>query len=61
MGVKNSSFRVAVETSVKEKVKLQAFEEGVSISEFIRQRVREKPKLDKIEIMLEKLLKRKNY
>lgn len=60
MGVKNSSFRVAVETQIKDKVKLQAFEEGVSISEFIRQRVREKPKLDRIELMLERLLKRKH-
>jgi len=59
MGVKNSCFKVAVETHIKDKVKLQAFEEGVSISEFIRQRVREKPKLDKIELMLEKLLRRK--
>jgi hypothetical protein len=59
MGVKNSRFSVNVETNIKDKVKLQAFEEGVTISEFIRQRVKEKPKLDKIELMLEKLLKRK--
>lgn len=59
MGVKNSRLSASIETTIKDKVKLQAFEEGVTMAEFIRQRIREKPKLDKIELMLEKLLKRK--
>jgi len=59
MGVKNSRLSASIETAIKDKVKLQAFEEGVTMAEFIRQRIREKPKLDKIELMLERLLKRK--
>jgi len=59
MGVKNSHIHVAVETPILDKVKFQAFEEGLTISEFIRQRIKDKPKLDRIELMLEKLLKRK--
>ena len=60
MGVKNSHIHVAVETNIRDKVKFQAFEEGLTISEFVRQRIKDKPKLDKIELMLEKLLKRKH-
>ena len=55
MGVKNSR----IETRIKDKIKLEAFEEGVSIAEFCRQKIREKPKLDRIELMLERLLRRK--
>jgi hypothetical protein len=59
MGVKNSKIMFLIETSVKDKVKLEAFEEGVSVSELCRQKIREKPRLTRIELMLEKLLKRK--
>lgn len=59
MGVKNSRIYIRVETSIKDKIKLDAFEEGVSIAEFCRQKIREKPRLVRIELMLERLLKRK--
>ncbi len=61
MGVKNSRIIFYLETSLKDKVKLEAFEEGVSMSEFCRQRIREKPRLIRIELMLEKLLRRKGW
>ncbi len=61
MGVKNSKIIFHLETSLKDKVKLEAFEEGVSISELCRQRIREKPRLIRIELMLEKLLRRKGW
>lgn len=60
MGVKNSHFHVVIETPIKDKIKLQAFEDGVSMSEFIRQRLREQSRLQRIELMIEKLLKRKH-
>lgn len=59
MGVKNSRIYIPIETKIKDKVKLEAFEEGVSIAEFCRQKIREKPRLARIELMLERLLKRK--
>jgi len=59
MGVKNSHIQFVIETPIKDKIKLEAFEEGVSISEFCRQKIREKPRLDRIELILEKLLRRK--
>ena len=59
MGVKNSKIMFHIETQVKDKIKLGAFEEGVSLSEFCRQKLKEKPRLVRIELMREKLLKRK--
>lgn len=59
MRVKNSHIHLAIETSVKDKFKLEAFEEGMSMAELMRQRIKEKPRLDRIELILEKLLKRK--
>ncbi|MDP3026349.1 MAG: hypothetical protein Q8N63_01475 [Nanoarchaeota archaeon] len=59
MGVKNSQIYIRIETQIKDRIKLEAFEEGVSISEFCRQKIREKPRLTRIELMLERLLKRK--
>jgi hypothetical protein len=59
MGVKNSKIMFYIETQVKDKIKLEAFEEGISLSEFCRQKLKEKPRLVRIEFLLEKLLKRK--
>ena len=59
MGVKNSRIYISIETEIKDRIKLEAFKEGVSISEFCRQKIREQPKLTRIELMIEKLLKRK--
>ena len=59
MGVKNSHLRIAIETSKKERIKLEAFEEGVSISEFCRRKIRETPQLIRMELMLQKLIRRK--
>ena len=59
MGVKNSHIHLAIETNKKEQIKLTAFEEGVSISEFCRRKIRETPQLFRMELMLQKLLRRK--
>jgi len=59
MGVKNSQIVFRIETPIKDKMKLESFEEGISMAEFCRQKIREKPRLARIELMLERLLKRK--
>jgi hypothetical protein len=59
MGVKNSHLCIPIETPIKDKIKLEAFEEGMSMAELCRQKIKEKPRLARIELMLEKLLKRK--
>ena len=59
MGVKNSRISIYLETSKKEKIKLEAYEEGVSISEFCRRKIRETPQLIRMELMLQKLIRRK--
>jgi hypothetical protein len=59
MGVKNSRISIHIETNKKERIKLGAFEEGVSISEFCRRKIRETPQLIRMELMLQKLIRRK--
>jgi hypothetical protein len=59
MVVKNSRIYISIETQIKDRIKLEAFEEGVSIAEYCRQKIREQPRLARIELMLERLLKRK--
>lgn len=59
MGVKNSRLCIPIETSKKEQIKLEAYEEGVSISEFCRKKVRESSQLLRIELMLQKLIRRR--
>jgi hypothetical protein len=61
MGVKNSTIQLRVETCVKDKIKLEAYKQGTSMTEFCRTKIRETPKLERIELMLEDLLKRKRY
>lgn len=61
MGVKNSRIYIPIETDKKDKIKLEAVKEGVSIAEICRRKIRENPKLERIELMLEKLIKRKYY
>jgi hypothetical protein len=45
-----------VETELFEKLKKESQEEGISISELSRQKLRESSRLAKIEFMLEKLI-----
>ena len=59
MGVKNSHIHLSIETSIKERVKLEAFEEGITMAEFCRKRIRETAQLTRMELMLQRLLKRK--
>lgn len=57
--VKNSKIHIPIETRIKEKIKLDAMEEGVTMSEFCRKRIRETPQLMRMELMLQKLVRRK--
>ena len=61
MLVKNSSLHLMIETHIKDKIKLEAYKQGTSMAEFCRTKIREMPKLERIELMLEELLKRKRY
>lgn len=58
MGKKNSQTRIVLETNLKESLKKEAKERHISLSELIRQRVRNNSQLTRIEILLEKLLER---
>ena len=57
---KNTQLHLVVETDLFERLKKQAKEEGTTISELCRQKLREGSRLIKIEMMLEKILS-KNY
>ena len=56
---KNSQIHIFLETELKEKLGKQADDEGISISELCRQKLKENSQLEKIEMMLENLLGRK--
>ena len=56
---KNSQIHIFLETELKEKLGKQADDEGISISELCRQKLKENSQLEKIEMMLENLLSRK--
>ncbi len=55
---KNSQIHLFLETELKNKLERQAREDGLTISEFCRQKLKESPKLDKIEMMLKELLEK---
>ena len=61
MGVKNSTIHLRIETNAKDKIKLEAYKQGISMAELCRTKIREIPKLERMELMLEELLKRKRY
>ncbi len=54
---KNHKFHLRIESELLFNLKKQADEQNISISELIRQRLRECPKLTRIEIMIEELLR----
>lgn len=55
---KNTQLHLVVETDLFFSLKKQALEDGVSISEFCRQKLRECSKLNRIEILVEDLIKK---
>lgn len=55
---KNSQIHLMLETELFEKLKKQAFENNISMSEMYRQKLRENSQLNRIEEMLRKLLQR---
>lgn len=59
MAVKNSQIRFYLETSLHKKLKKEAEEKCISLSELCRKKLRENSQLDRIEEMIKKLLKRK--
>ena len=56
--IKNSHLHLVLETNYLEKLKDQARSRGLSLSEFCRNKLLESHQLDKIEIMLEKILRK---
>jgi len=57
---KNYLLCVRIETDVLEKLKKQASDLGISVSEFCRQKLRECPQLNKIELIVEEIKKNLN-
>lgn len=55
---KNTQLHLVVETDFFERLKKQAQEEGTTISELCRQKLKECSRLTKIELMLENLIKK---
>lgn len=58
MKKKNSQLHIYLESDLKEILEKQAREERISICEFCRRKLKEDSKLDKIEKILEELLKK---
>jgi hypothetical protein len=56
----NSEIHLKLETDLFEKIKRQAIEDGVSISEICRRRIKENPQLTRIEFLMNDLNKRLN-
>lgn len=54
---KNSQIHIFLETDLKEKLEKLAEEQGISISELCRQKLKDNDRLIKIEMMIEKLMK----
>ena len=54
---KNSQIHLVLETELLEILKKEALERKISLSEHIRQKLRETSQLTRIELLLEKLLK----
>ncbi len=52
---KNSQIHILIETSVLEKLKHEALEADVSLSELCRQKLKENTQLTRIEMMLKNL------
>jgi hypothetical protein len=57
---KNAKIHLIVETELLENIRNQARENRVSIAELCREKLRESNQLDRIEFILNKLLKLKN-
>ena len=58
--VMNSSIHIIIETRKKDKIKNEAKEEGISMAMFCRKKILESSQLNRIENMLQKLVRRKN-
>ena len=54
---KNSQIHLVLETELLEILKKESLEKKISVSEHIRQKLRETSQLTRIELLLEKLLK----
>lgn len=54
---KNSHIHIVIETEYMAKLRKEAEEKGITLSELCRQKLRCYTQLDKIEIMFEKFLK----
>jgi len=58
---KNSQIHIFLETELKEKLEKQAQEENLTLSEFCRKKLKNNSQLDKIETILEKILKKLDF
>jgi len=56
---KNSHLHIMIETSLMLKVEKQAKEKGVSVAEFVRQKLNGNDQLDRIEEKVDKIFNRK--
>jgi len=52
---KNSHLHMMIETSLMNKVEKKAKDKGMSVAEFVRNRLREQEQLDRIEMKLDKI------
>jgi hypothetical protein len=55
---KNSHLHILIETSLMKKIENQAKEQGISIAEFVRQKLKDNNKLNIIEDKIDRLLKK---
>lgn len=58
--VMNSSIHIHIETRKKDRIKNEAREEGLSMAAFCRKKIFASSQLNRIEHILEKLVRRKN-
>lgn len=58
---KNSHLHILIETSLMKKIENQAKEQGISIAEFVRQKLKDNNQLNNIEDKLNKLLNKNLY
>jgi len=60
MAKKNSHLHILIETSLLNKLKVEAEERKTSLGQLCRNKLRKQPQLDRIEGKLDRLVKRKN-
>ncbi len=58
---KNANFRIRLESKFLDNLKVQAKEKGINVSELCRQRLADSSQLNRIEFMINKILKNERH